>query len=59
MRLSIERSLKTESKMSGISGSLLNEILEGAVAQINRPSSYPEDPRARAPYGDSSEAGSL
>ena len=59
MRLSIERSLKTESKMCGILGSLLNGVLEGAAVQINRPSSYPEDPRARAPYGDSSEAGSL
>ena len=32
---------------------------EGEGANIVRPSSYPEDPRARAPYGDSSDAGSL
>ncbi len=32
---------------------------EGEGAHIVRPSSYPEDPRARAPYGDSSDAGSV
>ena len=32
---------------------------EGEGANIVRPSSYPEDPRARAPYGDSSDAGSV
>ncbi len=32
---------------------------EGKSAKILRPSSYPEDPRAHAPYGDSSEARSV
>ena len=32
---------------------------EGEGANIVRPSSYPEDPRARAPDGDSSDAGSV